>query len=142
MGVEIKVIDTTVDGNKRAQLLAESDNNFTSVINIQARQRLNVGIVVGTEISDILSAAEASAAISVITSVFSGTITLQRRMLEETADYHWRDVAEWVISSTAAGEGGSESITVSEEPETCQYRAGVKTADYTAGVAHVRVGTN
>jgi hypothetical protein len=142
MGVEIAVIDNTVDGTKRAQLLLESDNNFTSVINVQARQRVNVGIVVGTQISDILSDASFSAAISVVTSVFSGTVTLQRRMLDETQDYHWRDVAEWVISSSAAGEGGIENITVSEEPETAQYRVGIKTTEYTAGVAHLRIGTN
>ena len=142
MGIEIAIIDNTVDGNKRAQLLLESDNNFTSIIEVQARQRVNVGIRVGVDISDILSEASFSAAISVITSVFSGTVTLQRRMLEDTASYTWRDVAEWVISSTAAEEGGSENITVSEEPESCQYRAGIKTADYTDGVGHLRIGTN
>jgi len=63
-------------------------------------------------------------------------------MREETESYHWRDVAEWVISSTGAGVGGSESITASPEPETCEYRAGVKTSDFTGGDALIRIGTN
>ena len=142
MGIEIKVIDNTPDGNKRAQLLLESDANFTSIIEVQARQRVNIGITVGTQISDILSAAAFSAAISELTSVFSGTVTLQRRMNNETADYEWRDVAEWVIASSGGGEGGSENITVEPEAETVQYRAGTKETEYTGGVAHLRIGTN
>jgi hypothetical protein len=142
MGVEIKIIDNTVDGTKRAQLLLESDNNFTSVINVQAGRRVNIGIKVGLAISDILSAAAFSAPISVITSVFSGTVTLQRRMNNETEDYEWRDVAEWAISSSAAEEGGSENITVTGEAETVQYRAGIKTTEYTGGVGHLRIGTS
>lgn len=142
MGLEIKVIDNTPDGNKRAQLLLESDFNFTSVIDVQARQRVNIGIIVGTQISDILSAASFSAAISELTSVFSGTVTLQRKMLEDTADYAWRDVAEWVISSSVGGDGGSENITANPEPETCQYRAGIKETEFTDGVGLLRIGTN
>ena len=142
MGLEIITIDNTVDGNKRAQLLCESDNNFTSVIQVQAHQRINVGILVGSQISDILSAAGLSAAsFATPASVFSGTITLQRRMPEETESYHWRDVDEWVIDSAAINTGGSENITVSPEPETVQYRAGIKTTDFTAGDAIVRIGT-
>lgn len=141
MGLEIQVINT---GGKAAQLLVESDDNWTSVITVQAHQRVNVGIRVGTEISDILSAASFSAAISQLTSVFSGIITLQRRMPEENEDYHWRDVAEWTISSSAGGEGGSENITTSPEPESCHYRLGTTdaAAAYVAGVAHVRLGTS
>ena len=143
MGLEIFVLDNTADGNKRAQLLVESDNNWTSVIRVQAGQRVNVGIRISDAISDILSAAAFSATISGINSFFSGIITLQRRMPEETEDYHWRDVEEWVISSTAVGVGGSESITASPEPETCEYRAGtgLHADDYVAGVALVRIGT-
>jgi len=142
MGLEIKVI-----GNNAAQLLAESDANYTSVIDVQGKQRINVGIVVGTEISDYVSTITlVSAGLSVTSyatfdSVFSGTLTLQRRMREETQDYQWRDVANWVISSSAAGEGGSENITVTPEPENCQYRAGVKSTEYTSGDALIRIGT-
>ena len=138
MGLEIFVI-----GTKAAQRLIQSDTEWTSVIVVQGKQRVNVGIVVGTQISDILSAASFSATISELTSVFSGTVYLQRRMPEEYQDYHWRDVAEWAISSTAGGEGGSENITAYPEPETCQYRLGLKAAaDYTGGVCHIRLGTS
>ena len=142
MGIEIQIIDNTPDGNKRAQLLIESDNNFTSVINVQAGRRVNIGIIVGTQISDILSAALFSATISQLNSVFSGTITLQRRMPDERADYHWRDVEDWVVNSSGGGEGGLENITSSPEPETVDYRAGVKTSDFSGGVAHLRIGTS
>jgi len=140
MGLEIKVIGR---GKKAAQLLVESDNNWTSAITVQAGHRVNIGIRVSDAISDILSAAAFSAAISGINSFFSGIITLQRRMPEENEDYHWRDVAEWTISSAAVGEGGSENITTSPEPETAEYRAGTgkHADDYVGGVAHVRIGT-
>jgi len=146
MGLEIKVIGG-ISENK-AQLLAESDNNWTSTIVVQGQQRLNVGIVVGTQISDYVSDVTlASAGLSVTSyatfnSIFSGTITLQRRMPEEDQSYQWRDVSEWAISSTAAGVGGSENITAYPEPETAEYRAGVKTSGYTAGDALVRIGTS
>lgn len=140
MGLEITVIG---NGNTAAQLLVESDNNWTSGIYVQAGHHLNIGIRVSDAISDILSAASFSTTISAINSFFSGIITLQRRMPEENASYHWRDVDEWVISSVAIGEGGSENITISPEPETAEYRAGtgVNAADYVDGVAHVRIGT-
>ena len=141
MGLHIITIDNTPDANKRAQLLLESDNNFTSVIDVQAHQRVNIGIKVGIEISDILSAASFSATISQLTSVFSGTVTLQRRLSNETESYEWRDIDNWVISSPAAGGGGSENATAIEEPENSQYRAGIKTGDYVAGVGHIRIGT-
>ena len=63
-------------------------------------------------------------------------------MLEDTADYSWRDVANWVVSSSSGGEGGSENITVSSEPETTQYKAGVKAGDGVLGVGHLRIGTD
>ena len=140
MGVEIKVIG---NGKKAAQLLVESDNKYTSAITVQAGHHLNVGIRVSDAISDILSAAVFSATISGINSFFSGIITLQRRMGTDNADYDWRDVAEWTINSSAVGEGGSENITATPEPETCEYRAGtgLDAADYVGGVAHVRIGT-
>lgn len=139
MGLEITVIG---NGKKAAQLLVESDNNFTSAIVVQGHQKLNVGIRVSDAISDILSAATFSATISALASVFSGTIVIQRRMPEEDQSYHWRDVAEWVIDSSAAGVGGSENITATDDPESSEYRAGVKTAGYTGGVAHIRIGTS
>lgn len=141
MGLEIITIDNTPDADKRAQLLLESDNNFTSLIYVQAHQRVNIGIKVGTEISDILSAANFSAIISQITSVASMTVTLQRRSSNETESYEWRDVDNWVINSASGGKGGSENITAISEPESSQYRAGIKTGDYIDGVGHLRIGT-
>ena len=140
MGLEIAAIDN--GSGKKAQLLVVSSPEWTSTIVVQGKQLVNVGIRVGVDISDILSAAGFSTTISQITSVFSGTVTLQRRMPEEDQDYHWRDVAEWAVNSSAAGEGGSENITAYGEPETCQYRLGLKSGDYTAGVAHLRIGTS
>jgi hypothetical protein len=142
MSVEIQIIDNTPGADKRAQLLLESDNNFTSAITVQAGKRVNIGIVVGTQISDILSTATFSTTISQLTSVFSGTVTLQRRMSDETESYHWRDVSSWTISSGGGGIGGSENITANPEPETVEYRAGIKTTNYTGGVGHLRIGTN
>jgi len=143
MGLEIFKIG---DGNKAAQLwVTASDNEWTSAIIVQGHQRLNVGIMVGSQISDILSAAAVSAAISGINSFFSGVITLQRRMPEETEDYHWRDVSSWTISSASlTSTGGSENITAYPEPETVQYRAGTnkEAAAYVAGNAIVRIGTS
>ncbi len=140
MGTEIAVIG---NGDKAAQLFVTSDTEWTSAIVVQGHQRVNVGIVVGDQISDILSAATFSAAISATASVFSGTVTLQRRMPEEDASYHWRDVASWTINSSGGGAGGSENITASPEPESAQYRCGIKAAaDYTGGVTHLRVGTS
>lgn len=140
MGLEIFQIGN--EGKKAAQLLIESDDNWTSTITVQGHQCLNVGIRVGVDISDILSAASFSATISQVNSIFSGTITLQRRMPEEDQDYHWRDVSDWTISSTGAAQGGSENITAYPDPETAQYRAGIKNGDYTAGLAHIRIGTS
>jgi len=140
MGLEIFIIGN--EGKKAAQLLVESDNNFTSGILVQGHQKLNIGIRVSDAISDILSAVTFSTTISAINSFFSGTVTLQRRMPEENQSYHWRDVDEWVIDSSAVGEGGSENITAIDDPESSEYRAGIKTGNYTAGVAHVRIGTS
>ena len=143
MGVEIKVLDVH-SSCKKAQLLVQSDTEWTSGVFVQGHQRLNVGIRVGTAVSDILSGVSFSAATSVVTSVFSGIITLQRRMPEENASYHWRTVSSWTISSSGTDLGGSENITAYPEPETCEYRAGVTgaAAAYVGGVAHLRLGTS
>jgi len=140
MGIEIVQIG---NGDKAAQMVGYSDNDWTSNIIVQGHQRVNVGIRVSDAISDILSAAGHSAgAVSAIASFFSGTITLQRRMANENNSYDWRDIATWAISSSAVGQGGSENITASPEPETCTYRLGIKTAEYTGGVTHLRLGTS
>jgi hypothetical protein len=139
MGTELYTIG---DGQRAAQKWLISDVEWTSVIVVQGHQRLNIGIVIGNQISDILSHIGHSEAISATASVFSGTISLQRRMREEDQDFHWRDVATWAIASVSGGEGGSENITTYSEPETCQYRAGVDTGEYNGGAAIVRIGTS
>ena len=108
MGTEIYAIG---DGVKAARLLITSDTEWTSAIVVQGHQALNVGIVVGDQISDLLSQIASagnyySTAISAMASIFSGKITLQRRMREETLATDWRDVDTWTISSTGAGKGG------------------------------------
>jgi hypothetical protein len=142
MGTEIFVIG---DGSKAAQLLVTAHISYTSVIAVQGHQHLNVGIRVGDAISDILSGLAdyySYGAVSALGSVFSGTITLQRRMPEEDTDFHWRTVAEWTIDSASADEGGSESITATADPETAEYRLGVKSGDYSGGCCTVRLGTS
>ena len=141
MGLEIFQIN---DGKKAAQRFISSDEAWTSVITVQGHQRLNIGILVGSQISDIISAAGFSDTISGINSFFTGIVTLQRRMPEEDESYHWRDVAEWSISSVAINKGGSENITAYPDPETAQYRLGLTAAAaaYVAGVAHIRLGTS
>ena len=141
MGLNVFTIG---NGDKAAQRLITSDTAWTSAIIVQGHQHVNIGIRVGTDISDILSAASFSDTISVVTSVFSGIVTLQRRMPEENEDYHWREVSEWAISSTGGGVGGSENITAYPEPESCQYRVGLTdaAAAYVGGVAHLRIGTS
>lgn len=137
MGLEVFEIS-----DKAAQLLVESDNNWTSVIAVQGYQRLNVGIKIGSAVSDILSAASFSATLSGIVSTCSCVFTLQRRMPEEQEDYHWRDVAEWSVLAADGEDASSENITDKPEPETVEYRLGVKTGDYESGTALLRIGTS
>lgn len=93
---------------------------FTSVINVYAGFRVNVGITMGS----ITTA-------GVITSggSFTGTVRLQRCFDNDT---FWRDVATW----TAA----TESITDKPEPEQVRYRLGCYNADHTAGEVVLRLG--
>jgi hypothetical protein len=145
MGTEIFQIG---DGSKAARLLVTSGNEWTSAVLVQGHQKLNVGITVGDQVSDLLSQLASagnyySAAISALASIYSGTIYLQRRMPEETLDSDWRDVDNWAIASTAAGVGGSENITALDDPESVEYRAGVKAdADVVGGTCMVRIGTS
>jgi hypothetical protein len=63
---------------------------------------------------------------SIVSSSFVGTVTLQRRF--NTSD-SWRDVNTFVT----AFEGWDV------QPGGAQYRAGVKTGEYTSGTATVRI---
>ena len=134
MGIEIFQIG---NGTIAAQVLITSDETWSSALVVQGKQRVNIGIRVGNVNSDILSAAGMASATA---STFSGVVTVQRRMAEETEAYHWRDVTEWTIAVTDGADGSSENITDKPEPETCEYRVGVKTSDYSAGAAILRLG--
>ena len=107
---------------------------WTSTLFVQAHQRLNVGIAIGS--------VEANLSTPVI-STFSGIITLQRN-LPNDPDGFWRDVEEWSILAADALDGASENITVNGEPESCQYRLGIKdtSADYYTNFVTVRLGTS
>ena len=142
MGNEIFEIN---DGKKAAQLLIVDNtaSTWTSIIRVQGHQRLNVGIMVGDQISEILLKNTFSATISALASIFSGTITLQRRYPEEDEVFQFRDVDNWAVNSSGGGEGGSENITAYPDPETVEYRLGLKAAaDYTGGITLVRLGTS
>lgn len=130
------------DGTKAAQTLLISSPVWTSVVPVQAYQRVNVGFRVGNTVSDILSEIAYSTSISAITSAFSGVLTLQRRMREEDQDYHWRDVAEWSVLASDGEDASLEAITELPEPEPCEYRLGLKSGDYISGVAIARLGTS
>lgn len=137
MGTEIQVIG---DGMRAAQKLLISDGEFTSVIVVQGQQHMNIGIRVGSDNSDILSYYAYSMPLSTVASTFSGIITLQRRMKGETQEFEWRDVDTWSIFTTDGTDGSDENTTITPEPETCEYRAGVKTGEYFAGAAIIRIG--
>lgn len=134
---------------KAVQAALHSDNVFTSVVTVGAYNRLNIGIMIGSQVSDIVSAAGGlagsvalGAAISALFSTASMGITLQRQMHEERGTAFWRDVDTWAVV-TADGEAGSvENISDKAEPEITNYRLGVKTGDYDAGLAMVRLGTS
>ncbi len=111
---------------RSVQLAIASDNIYMSVLSVQGYQRVNFGLIVGS-----IDATTGS-----ITSdgSFTGTVTLQRRF----ADAYWRDVYSWAVAAS----GNTESITDKPEPESCDYRAGIKTGEYTSGEVVVRIGTS
>ena len=131
--------------DKAVQAVMYSDFDFTSVLTVQAHQRVNVGIMVGSQVSDILSAGAFSGvypgtAISAIFSTASMSITLQRQYPENT-DY-WHDVDSWSVTVAQAEASSSENISDKPEPEPMMYRLGVKTGGYENGLALVRLGTS
>lgn len=101
-----------------------AQNQYTASLHVMATRRLNICLY--------LSAAGSY-------SVFTGTITLQR-LLSGDASFK-RDVESWAINSAAAGDGAFELITDKPEPESCWYRIGCKTGDYTGGaIEELRLG--
>lgn len=135
--------------NKAVGAILTSDVVFTSALRVQAYQRVNIEIVIGSQVSDILSWAAPSAALSAPASTCSAVITLQRRMRELTgftsaAAYHWtwRDIDEWAVVVADKEDASVEEITTQPEPEPAEYRIGIKTGDFQSGVALARIGTS
>ena len=129
------------------QAVLYSDFDFTSALLVQAYQRVNVGIMIGSQVSDILSAGGFSdviigAAISAIFSTASMSITLQRQYPEEGGGSFWHDVDAWSVTVAEGEAASSENISDKHEPETMMYRLGVKTTEYQSGLALVRLGTS
>ena len=133
-------------GRKAVQGVFVSDFEFTSALIVYPYQRVNVGIMIGSQVSDILSAGGFSvtvgAAISAIFSTASMSITLQRQYPEEMGSNFWHDVDAWSVTVAEAESASSENISDKSEPETMMYRVGVKTGGYESGLALVRLGTS
>jgi len=128
---------------KAVTALITSAPVFTSALTVQGYQRLNIGIVVGSIVSDMLSL-EAGVAISAVLSTASCSITLQRQMREEMGSdvwCAWHDVEDWSILAADGEAASSENITAFPEPETCRYRIGTKAGAYESGALIVRLGT-
>jgi len=139
----------TSEGGKAVQRALDSDNVFTSILTVLPFQRVNVGILVGSIISDIISAGAGlsasvvlGAAISAVFSTASMSITLQRQMREEMGTDFWRDVDAWSITFAEGEAASSENISDKSEPEIANYRLGTKEGGYETGLALIRLGTS
>jgi len=134
---------------KAVQGIFVSDFEFTSTITVQAYQTVNIGIMIGSQVSDMLSlyggigaSVAIGAAISAIFSTASMSITLQRQYPEEMGGDFWHDVESWSVTVAEGEAACSENISDKQEPETMMYRVGVKTGAYESGLALVRLGTS
>ena len=133
---------------KAVQGIFISDAEFTSVLHVDTYERINIGIWIGSQVSDIISAKggiNASVvlgeAISAIFSTASMTITLQRQMKEEMSTDFWHDVDAWSVTIAEGEEASSENISNKPEPEPVAYRIGIKKGEYESGLALIRLGT-
>lgn len=95
---------------------------FTSALTVQGKQRVNITIAIGS-----LSAGSAVN----LGGSFTGTTTLQRSFNNGTTFF---DVENWAVAT--------EDISDKPEPETVQYRLGVKSGDFTSGEEVVRLGSS
>jgi len=125
-----------------------SDAEFTSTLNIGAYERINIGIWIGSQVSDIISAKGGidgsvvlGTAISAIFSTASMSITLQRQMKEEIGTDFWHDVEAWSVVTADGESASSEDISDKPEPEPAFYRIGIKKGEYESGLALIRIGT-
>jgi len=135
-------------GRKAVQAAVYSDNVFTSAILVQAYQTVNVGIAIGSQVSDILSHWNFGASVAsgeaisdpVLTARMS--ITLQRQYPEQMGTDFWHDVDAWSVTIAEGEAASSENISDKSEPEVMMYRLGVKEDGYESGFALVRLGTS
>ena len=117
-------------------LINSAAAQYCSALTVQAGQRLNISIRPGASlVSD--------PTLSVVSAVF----VLQRKLSpangETVEDDLYRDVQSWAVALADLLAGGTtESITSNPEPETCEYRLGVKANEWASGAAFVRLGTN
>lgn len=126
-----------------------SDNDFTSALIVQPYQRINVGIIIGSIVSDIVSlkgglgqSVRVGQAISGILSTASMSLTLQRQYPEHMGSDIWHDVDAWSVTIAEGEAASSENISDKPEPEPMMYRIGTKTGAYESGAALVRLGTS
>ena len=134
---------------KAVQGVIFAANDFTSVLTVRAYQTINIGILIGSQVSDRISAAgglggsvNIGAAITQILSTASMSITLQRQMREEAGGLYWRDVECWSVTKAEGELASSENVSDKQEPEICNYRVGVKTGGWESGLALLRLGTS
>ena len=134
---------------KAVQAVVFAQNDYTSALTIQAYQRINIGILIGSQVSDRISAegglsasVNIGAAITQIMSTASMSITLQRQMREEMGGLYWRDVEAWSVTFAEGEAASSENISDKIEPELCSYRLGVKTGGYETGLVLLRLGSS
>jgi len=135
------------DGRKAVQAVMEGDNSWTSALIVYPYQTVNVGIMIGSQVSDILSLGAFSdtipgAVISAIMSTASMSITLQRQYPEEMGGDFWHDVECWSVTFAEWEAASSENISDKSEPETMMYRLGTKAGEWESGLALVRLGTS
>jgi len=134
---------------KAVQGIIFAANDYTSALTVRAYQTINVGILIGSQVSDRISAAggldgsvNVGAAITQILSTASMSITLQRQMREEVGGTYWRDVECWSVTKAEGEAASSENISDKAEPEPCNYRVGVKAGAWESGLALLRLGTS
>ena len=134
---------------KAVQGIIFAANDYTSALTVRPYQTINVGILVGDEISDRISAVGGldgsvalGAAITAIADTASMSITLQRQMREEVGGLYWRDVECWSVTVAEGAEASSENISDKAEPELCNYRVGVKAGQWESGLVLLRLGTS
>ena len=104
---------------------AATGSLYTSQLHVQAYQRIDVGIVVGSLSTDGSTIVPGGS--------FTGIVTLQRLLPGDEKAENWRDVSSWTVAT--------ESISDKPQLEPAQYRLGIKAGQHTAGDCVIRLGT-